>query len=328
MHARQPLSTPVTAFSGPADVAIVNLNPDGWEVFPTAEQREVIRTARHCIGQFVWEMTAAPRTWTNRMRPLDAIWTPSTFCATTLGEWYDCPVHVIPHVVPVTPPPAAGCLPDMVPAGRRSILYVFDGASMLARKRPMALVQGFEASGLADHGWQLVLKTKNLQDSGKRSTALMAAAAANPAITLLTTTLRDDMMAALRHAADIYASPHCAEGFGLTIAEAMALGKAVVATDYGGSRDFLDETCGYPVPFREVALAEEAGPYPQGGVWAEVDVPALAQALKRAAAAVEAGDTALGERARTRIAAGFSTDAIATRMSASLAGIATPDGRP
>ena len=33
---------------------------------------------------------------------------------------------------------------------------------------------------------------------------------------------------------------------GSTIAEAMAMGKLVVATDYGGSADFLDAQCGFP----------------------------------------------------------------------------------
>jgi glycosyltransferase involved in cell wall biosynthesis len=50
-------------------------------------------------------------------------------------------------------------------------------------------------------------------------------------------------------ASDCYVSMHRAGGFGLGMAEAMALGKPVIGTDYAGSTDFLSEETGYPVPY-------------------------------------------------------------------------------
>jgi glycosyltransferase involved in cell wall biosynthesis len=121
-------------------------------------------------------------------------------------------------------------------------------------------------------------------------------------------------MAALFAAADVYASPHRSEGFGLTIAEAMALGKPVVASDFGGSRDFLDEACGFPVPARAVTLEKSHGHYLAGGVWGEVDEAALAEALRAAANA----DPAVGERARARVAERLSPEAVARTMAAAM----------
>ena len=50
---------------------------------------------------------------------------------------------------------------------------------------------------------------------------------------------------------DCYVSLHRSEGFGLTLAEAMAYGRPVIATAYSGNLDFMDEHNSYLVPFRE-----------------------------------------------------------------------------
>ncbi len=322
VHARLTPSCDVGAFTGPADVAIVDLNPDGWEMFLSDAQRRIVDEARARIGLFVWEMDEVPESWMPVVNRVDAIWTPSRFCADVLARRTDRRVEVIPHVVPVPPEPLDGPSPALATEGRRSILYAFDGASYLARKRPMALVEAFALSGLGARGWQLVLKTKNLADSPEPAAALIAAVAGDPSVTLITKPLPGEQMAKLLDRADIYASPHCSEGFGLTIAEAMARGKVVVATDYGGSRDFLDDSCGFPVSGPLVQLEQDHGPYSRGRVWCEVSIPDLSHALLRAAALVDAGDRTLGSRARARVAERLSPWAVADQMDASLSRVA------
>lgn len=322
VHARLTPSCDVEGFSGPADVAIVDLNPDGWEPLLSDAQRRIVDEARARIGLFVWEMDDVPDSWMPVVNRVDAIWTPSRFCADVLARRTDRRVEVIPHVVPVAPETLDTC-PALQPADdTRTILYAFDGASYLARKRPMALIEAFAMSGLGIGGWQLVLKTKNLLDAPEPAAALIAAAAAVPNVTLITKPLPGEQMAALLDRAHIYASPHRAEGFGLTIAEAMARGKVVVATDYGGSRDFLDDSCGFPVSGPLVRLEQDHGPYSKGGVWCEVSIPDLAQALLRAADLVDAGDRTMGARARTRVAERLSPWAVADQMDASLSRVA------
>jgi glycosyltransferase involved in cell wall biosynthesis len=61
----------------------------------------------------------------------------------------------------------------------------------------------------------------------------------------------------------------------------MALGKPVVATDYSGSRDFVDDASGFPVPFRAVSLDRAVGPYDAGTRWAEPDEHQAAAAMRR-----------------------------------------------
>ncbi|HTK35876.1 MAG TPA: glycosyltransferase [Caulobacteraceae bacterium] len=322
LHARFNPSVSLNEFEGPADVAIVHLNPDAWQLLGEAE-RAVIDRARRRAGLWVWEMGHLPKSWSPNFGKVDAVWAPSRYCADIFAAGGAARVEVIPHVVPVGPPPDASARAQSLgrfglPADARVVLYTFDGSSYLVRKNPEALVRAFAASGLADEGWRLVLKTKHLMYRPAEGRALMALVGANPAVRLIDQRLSREEMAALFAAADIYASPHRSEGFGLTIAEAMAMGKSVVASDFGGSRDFLDDSCGYPVPVRVVKLDRDHGHYTRGGVWGEVDEAAFAEALRAAARRLSAGDHAIGSRARARVAERLSAAAVGQALKTAL----------
>src|SRR4029079_18258917 len=118
-------------------------------------------------------------------------------------------------------------------------------------------------------------------------------------------------MDALQNCCDVYISLHRSEGFGLNIAECMAKGKLVIATNYSGNRDFLDATCGAPVRFSLRPVANESYPHSSGQWWAEPDVEHAAELLRRA---VEDGDwrRALGRVAQARIANDFSYESVGT----------------
>ncbi|MEF8761845.1 glycosyltransferase, partial [Stenotrophomonas sp. A3_2] len=66
-------------------------------------------------------------------------------------------------------------------------------------------------------------------------------------VLLISDMLPEGDMALLRAACDCFVSAHRSEGFGLNIAEFMALGKPVIATAYSGNLDFFDASVGYPI---------------------------------------------------------------------------------
>ena len=322
-HIHKPLTPPVDVidFGGPADIAIIHLNPDSWFLL-TDEQRRAVGEARKRIGYWVWEMGHIPPAWRHDFSSVDRIWAPSRYCADLFAAQDEAPVDVIPHPVPVLPSVTVNRPAVLerigLAAEARVILFVFDGSSYLVRKNPAALVRAFAASGLAKQGWALVLKTKHLMDRPEEGAALRDLAVATDGVTLIDRTLPADELQQLWAIADIYASPHCSEGFGLTIAEAMAAGKPVVATDFGGSTDYLDAASGYPVKARPWMLSEDFGHYTKGGIWARVDEPALAAALVHAAKAVAEGNDAIGAAARARIAEQLSYERVGALVAASL----------
>jgi glycosyltransferase involved in cell wall biosynthesis len=295
-------------FSGTADVAIVHLNPDGWPGLLGETEMAAIERAKVRVGLWVWEMAHIPKNWYPGFDLVDAIWAPSRYCAEIFSSKAQAPVDVIPHVVtldPSTPDPdrAVALRRELgIADDQRIVLYAFDGSSYLVRKNPLALVRSFASSRLAERGWQLVLKTKHLFDSPTQGKLLQQEVDRAHGVVLIDRPVDKATMWWLMQAADIFASPHRSEGFGLAIAEAMAMGKVVVATDYGGSRDFLDLECGFPVRYRLCLLDDDHGHYTrEGGGWAEIDEAHLAEVLIEASELVTAGDTRLGEAARRRI---------------------------
>ncbi len=77
---------------------------------------------------------------------------------------------------------------------------------------------------------------------------------------------------------DTYISLHRAEGFGIGVAEAMQLGKAVVVTDYSSTTEFCNSENSIPIPYKLIPIKE--GEYFTGmQTWADADVNAAAIAL-------------------------------------------------
>jgi len=125
---------------------------------------------------------------------------------------------------------------------------------------------------------------------------------------------RSDVEASLA-ACDAYVSLHRAEGFGLPLAEAMSLGKAVIATDFSGSTDYLDAETGFPIPWREWILPETIRDYERGTRWAEPDHEAAVASLR---AVIDSPDEARrrGEAGRRRIAGRYAPQAIGDQIRA------------
>ena len=112
---------------------------------------------------------------------------------------------------------------------------------------------------------------------------------------------------ALIASADVLVSLHRAEGFGLTLAEAMALGTAVIATEGSGNQDFMDNDCARLIPASPIPVEDPQGIY-QGQTWADPDVTAAAAALRSLRDDPDLGPR-LAIEARRRVASQLSPEA-------------------
>jgi len=98
-------------------------------------------------------------------------------------------------------------------------------------------------------------------------------------------------IASLIHLCDCFVSLHRSEGFGRGPAEAMLLGKPVIATNYSGNTDFMTARNSLPVDYTLVPVGRDEYPGWQDQVWAEPSVVHAARHMHRVA-----GDRALAAR--------------------------------
>ncbi|MGU3537394.1 glycosyltransferase [Methylobacterium sp. A54F] len=317
VHLVDPHASPAAGRSQlPYPVNLFHLNP--WSLLDKGTWQTGVFDAetfshRVNIGCWAWESaTTFPETWRPALGLLDEVWVPSRFTAEALSSVVPLPIRVVPHALDLSRGPTF-----ILRSGREEAFrfgFVFDELSGFERKNPLGLIDAFRRAFPAGEA-RLVLKARTL--SAHRREAVAQACSGHPGISLDVGELsREDLLAWIV-ACDAYVSLHRAEGFGLTVAEAMALGTPVVATGYSGVSEFLDDTTGYPVPFTMNELAEAREAYSAGTVWAEPDLDAAAAAMRRVRD--RPGEAAQrAERARVRVAERYSAETIGRQMRAEL----------
>ena len=239
------------------------------------------------IGYWAWEQSRAPASWARPSRRLSEIWTPSTFVASALDGVAEAPVKVVPHFVD-----ADGINPsDAEIAEMRArlglsdettmCLAMADGRSSFVRKNLIGAVEIFKHAVDDRTKAVLVLKTRNLTEFPSYRAELSDAVGSRDDIKIFDEALSEANRNALLGATDILLSPHRAEGFGLVLAEAMALGKPVLATKYSGNLSFMDDASAMLVESPITPAIDASGVYGEAyGSWADPDIAAFSAALR------------------------------------------------
>ncbi len=259
-----------------------------------------ITRGRRVIGMWAWELPVVPPGWAVGARFVHEVWAPSRFTAAALEPLLPGRVRVVPYCVASQPPQPAALdraafgLPDHAVI----VLCSFSLASSFERKNPLGAIRAFRQAFGARADRLLVLKISGGSHWPEDVQRLRDAAGGAPNIRFETRTLPQADNAALLACADIVLSLHRSEGFGLVPAEAMLLGRPVVATNWSGNTDFMDAETAALVPYRLIPAVDPRGVFQApGAVWAEPDIGAAAQALQHLADAKEAR-VALGARAQ------------------------------
>jgi len=255
---------------------------------------------RRIIGYWAWELPVVPNNWAAAASLVHDIWAPSRFSADALERLAPGRVHVVPHPVALSPPQPSGLTrADFgLPEEAVIVLVSFSLASSFARKNPLAAIAAFRQAFGSREDRLLLLKIVHASHAPGDLALIRDAMAGAANIRLETRTLPAPDSHALTRCCDILLSLHRSEGFGLVPAEAMLLGKPVIATDWSATTAFLDAGCGVPIPYRLIPAVDPRGVFmAPGALWAEADVDAAAGAL-RALADDAAARQALGHAAQ------------------------------
>ena len=280
------------------------------------------------VAVWAWELAAFRPDWYISFAPLDEVWTNSAFELESIGAMAPVPVHKIPLPVEVT---AAGSAEGRalfgLPPDRLVFLVAFDVGSTSARKNPAMVIEAFRNAFPGDENVFLVIKFHSTSVEPAITRQLTRALRGAENVLVIADMLSEHDMALLRAACDVFVSAHRSEGFGLNIAEFMALGKPVIATDYSGNKEFFDASVGFPIDFTLTEVEAQAGPYLPHYVWANPNRESLVEQF-RAVHDDQPGAWARGRRAAQRMRTAFSAEHIGLQIRARLHAIGLFRRRP
>jgi glycosyltransferase involved in cell wall biosynthesis len=277
---------------------------------------------RYNIGLWLWELSSFPERWYDRFGCCDEVWTPSAFLASVFAPLAPVPVVRIPHVLTFE---AKGSRSR----GRSRLglrpqdfacAFVFDFHSSVERKNPQGVIDAFKRAFNPHQPVRLIIKCRNARFNSGAFEEMQKQAAGYP-IDIYDQAWPASDIRDLTAACDCYVSLHRAEGVGLTISDAMAIGKPAVATGWSGNMDYMTISNSFPVRFKLAAIESNVGQYTAGEQWAEPSLEHAAECMRyvfehRKEAAL------IGQIARHEIAAAYSEAAVATIVASRLSVIA------
>lgn len=229
------------------------------------------------IGIWAWETEHFPEEWRDRFALIDEIWVSSSFMARSISSASSVPVIVIPYAIDI-PEYLSNC--DQIKNRPFIFFFSFDYLSIPERKNPLAIIQAYKKAFNAHEN--VILRIKSMhKDNYPDYAHQLNKAAQSKNIELIDASLSINENWNMLNDSDVYISLHRSEGFGLGMAEAMALGKPVIATAYGGNCDFMNQKNSALVGFHLKATDRAYPPYPIGTIWAEPDIDNAARLMRR-----------------------------------------------
>lgn len=265
--------------SFPYPVNVLCANADGLPGF-VGQLEPGVTEERYTIGMWFWEVSTFPERWKGSFDYLDEVWVASEHIAQALEPHASIPVTKI--TVPIEP--QSGVVLSRARLGMPSgftFLFVFDYHSVFTRKNPLGLIDAFTRAFPTPGEASLVLKSINHQRYPEDHRRLLDAAGGRPDIHVIDRYVSMPEKNAMLASCDCYASLHRSEGLGLTMGEAMAFGKPVIATGYSGNLDFMTEEGSWLVRHELVPIGDGHDPYPPEGVWAEPDLDHAARLMRQ-----------------------------------------------
>jgi glycosyltransferase involved in cell wall biosynthesis len=300
----------------PYPVNLIHVNAIGMPWFVQTRDPRFFR-GKYNIGYWLWELPELPPAFHGSFSYLDEVWVSSDYCLDAIARVSPIPVVKVPPPLPPEGLRTKGVAREYfgLQDEQRVFLFLFDAQSIVERKNPRGLIRTFKRAFPDAPDARLVLKlvhaTPALVDELREE-------AADPRVLVIDQVFDREEVLSLIALSDCYVSLHRSEGFGLTLAEAMALGKPVIATAYSANMDFMNVGNSLLVRYDLVRLEHDFPPYPKGSAWADPDLEHAAE-LMRLVYDDPARARELGQRARHDVMGYLSPQAVGARIAQRLA---------
>jgi glycosyltransferase involved in cell wall biosynthesis len=294
----------------PHAVSIIFINPDYLEQ-ALASISLARGQGRYLIACWFWELERLPDSWLPALELVDEVLVATRFIQGAVAEATSKPVTRIPMPLGVLHDSGLQRADFGLSEDAFIFLTSFDFSSRMERKNPEAVIRAFrEAFPPERRDVRLLVKSSNGHRFPHLLKHLLVLAGSDERIIIRDEVIAREHLNALQRCCDAYVSLHRAEGFGLGLAECMAMGKPVIATAWSGNMEFMDADSAALVDFTLVPVRDGEYPAGKGQRWADAHVPAAAAWMRRLADD-PAFATELGLAGRGRVEAVLSSHAAA-----------------
>ena len=219
------------------NINIFHLNPPEL-LFSLFYYGKKVFHKRYNIGFWLWEFQELPKEWEKAFYLVDEIWTPSKFITETLSQYTDKPIKTFHYPIQVNVKQDLDRKYFTLKDDHFIFITLFDFNSSMERKNVFASIKAFNESFRLTDSVSLVIKMNHTKEEDLKK--LEEFTLNNPNIILMTDVLSRIEVNSLIDCCDALISLHRCEGFGLTLAEAMYLGKPTIATNYSANTEFMN----------------------------------------------------------------------------------------
>lgn len=216
------------------------------------------------IIYWAWEFPEVSDKVAQLLNMFDELWVPSDFCVNIFTKYTGIPVIRFSHPIQKLEISKDFDLTHYnIPKESKVYLTIFDSLSTTIRKNPEATLEAFNTVFKDDQESFLIVKTHNLERSKDAQKALEKYNnIAN--IIIINEHFSKEKLHSLIQQSDVLISLHGSEGFGLTMAEAMAYGKIVIGTGYSGNLDFMNVNNSFLVQYDFIKTSNTKGLIDEG----------------------------------------------------------------
>lgn len=222
-------------------IVILHIEPHDYESiyrqYPALYQKYV-------IGYCVWEATEIPESYKRSISFIQEIWTCSNYCAQIFRKHHRT-VTCIPHLIERT-----------IDYSEEDLLYI---------KALISHREDYKYYLTITKSWDKRKNTSILIDVFRRMSSKLPKARLiikdlpsvdcplyrEKNIICINRQLSSAQLNALYSLSSAYVSPHHAEGWGLTISDAMLFRKPIIATGYSGNLEYMTPSNSLMVDFKE-----------------------------------------------------------------------------
>lgn len=228
------------------------------------------------IGFWFWELEKIPNKWKLSKNMINEIWVNSDYIYKSIFK-LSKNIKKVPFYINIDKKKILSKNFLRLPLKKFIFIFTFDFLSYYQRKNPEAVVNAFLLAFKNNDSVHLLLKSINGKNKPKEKIKLLKLIKKHKNIELRDFYCSYNYNISLISKADCYISLHRSEGLGMGMAEAMFLKKPVIATNYSGNLEFMNNKNSCLVDYNLVPVPKNQYIYSSNQYWAD---PNLKHAAK------------------------------------------------